>query len=238
MEENINNNNSFPDIYFEFDQSYNPTLKSPSSEFELQFYQTKESLMDIEHYKKFIDNAISRFRHSKTYSHYKAYLIDLGMDRCQLLPNIKNEDGISVEMHHNFLTIYDIALMICEHVINTTGYISTFDLVQLLKEEHKENRIPIVMLSKTAHQMFHNNDEMIIPAKACFGFWAELLCKYYKGITLDIANKVIMFITKSLEVEKLETDYTNKLLTLRNDIINWSYYNTYSQQLKINGVSY
>lgn len=229
--------NEFPDIEFELDQTYNPTIQSPNCEFAIQFEQTRESFMDIDNYKKFIENAVSNFRHSRTYKNYKGYLIDLGLDKCQLLPNIDIESA-TIEMHHNFLTIYDIALMICEHVINTTGHITTFDLIYLLKLEHMENRIPIVMLSKTAHQIFHNNDELIIPAHACFGFWSELLYKYNKGITIDIANKVIMFLQKSLEVEKLGIDYTNKLLTLRNDIINWSYYNQFIEPPKIGMISY
>ena len=242
MEERINrdNGNIYPDIYLNFDQGYNPTLESPNSEFVLQFYQTKETLVDIDIYKRFINNAVNRFRSSVTYKHYKNYLIELGLDRCQLLSNIdmslfeKHKNGI--EMHHNFLTIFDIALMICEHVLNTQGYISTFDLVQLLKEAHKDNEVPIVMLCKTAHQIFHANQEMIIPAQACFGYWMDLLKKYNKGITLEIANKVIIFLNASIEYCKTELDYTNELLKLRDDILDWSRLNVYSNQLTITDI--
>lgn len=242
MEEKINRENGgvYPDIYLNFDQGYNPTLESPNSEFVLQFYQTKESLVDIDIYKKFIKNAVDRFRASTTYKHYKCYLMDIGMDRCQLLPNIdvslfeKHKNGI--EMHHNFLTIFDIALMICEHVLNTTGFISTFDLVQLLKEEHKDNNVPIVMLCKTAHQIFHANQEMVIPAQACFGYWMDLIKKYNKGITLEIANKIIIFLNASIDYCKIGSDFSNDLLKLRDDILDWSRYNTYGNQLMITDV--
>ncbi len=228
---------NFPDIIFDLDVNSNPTLSSPNSEYCIQFRQTKETFIDIELYKDFLDNAISRFRHSRTYKNYKSYLIDLGLNKCQLLPNINTEMNVSIEMHHNFLTIYDIALMICEHVLNTVGSITTFELVMLLKQEHKENRIPIVMLSKTAHQMFHNN-EMVIPAQACFGFWSELLLKYYRGITKDIANKVILFLNKSLEIEKNDIQYNNTLLKLRDHVIGWSNYNEYADTPRISSVTY
>ena len=224
---------NFPDIMFDMDINSNPILSSPNSEYSIQFRQTKESFVDIELYKQFLDNAISRFRHSRTYKHYKGYLIDLGLNRCQLLPNINTEMDITIEMHHNFLTIYDIALMICEHVLNTVGSITTFELVMLLKEEHKNNRVPIVMLSKTAHQMFHNN-EMVIPAQACFGFWSELLIKYYRGITKDIANKTILFLNKSLEIEKNNLEHNEVLLKLRDHVLSWSNYNEYAELPKLN----
>lgn len=245
----INDKKEINNFIVEYDDSYNPTIKSPESLFSLQFYQTRESMMDIEHYKRFLKNAISRFHHSRTYKNYKGYLINLGLDKCQLLPNITMELGDNenskkrsdnlIEMHHNFLTIYDIALLITEHVLNTKGFISTFDLVQLLKEEHKNNRIPIVMLCKTAHQMYHNNQDFMIPANMCFGFWQELLGKYNKGITQDIANKVLMFIQKSIEVEQNNIDFTSNLLQLRDNILEWSGYNEhFGDRLRISGIVY
>ncbi len=235
-------NTPFPDIYFDFDNNQNPTLSSPNSEYSISLKQTKESLIDIDLYKRFIENAVSQFRHSRRYKQYKSYLIDLGLNKCQYFPNITTDilGANGIEMHHNFLTIFDIALMICEHILNTYGTITTFQLIHLLKEEHKENRVPIVMLSKTVHQMFHNNDEFIIPAKQCFGFWIELLYKYNKGITIDIANKVMNFLQKSLEVEKLGTnnEYVNSLLRLRDDIYNWSVYNQYADRARIGEIIY
>jgi len=246
-----NDKKEINNFQIEYDDSYNPTIKSKEALFPLQFYQTKESMMDIEHYKHFLENAISRFRRSRTYTNYKGYLMGLGMDHCQLLPGIKydlldNVEGAPkrrkqnlIEMHHNFLTIYDIALLITEHTLNTKGFISTFDLVQLLKEEHKNNRIPLVMLSKTAHQMFHNNAEFMLPAHMCFGYWTELLEKYNKGITIEIAQKVITYIQRSIEVETNDIDFTNNLLKLRDNILGWSELNEqYGDHLRISTFSY
>ena len=35
-------------------------------------------------------------------------------------------------MHHNIINIHDIAYIITEHILNTVGKITTFDLVELL----------------------------------------------------------------------------------------------------------
>lgn len=226
-----------PGIHVEYDDGYNPTIISPNAEFGLSFYQTRFSLMDVDVYKRFLDNAISRFRHSVTYKKYKGYLMnDLGMDHCQLLSNISGEDA-DIEMHHNFLTIFDIALMITEHTINTTGYISTFDLVQLLKEAHKQNMIPIVMLSKTAHQMYHNNDDMYIPAQMCFGYWIDLLTTYHRGITKKIAYQVLNYIDHSINNTAIDAKTMVSMLELKDNLESWSNYNEYGDTRRIGVIS-
>ncbi len=239
----MENTTEIPDIYYDLDDTQNPTISSPNSEYSIMFKQTKESLLEIDTYKKFIQNAVSQFRHSRFYKQYKSYLIDLGLNRCQYFPNITTDvlGANGIEMHHNFLTIYDIALMICEHVINTEGYITSFDLIHLLKQEHSENRIPIVMLSKTVHQMYHNNEEFVIPANQCFGFWMELLIKYNRGITINIANKVINFLQASIESVRGIADntvYANTLLSLRDNVYNWSIYNQYIDNPRIGQIVY
>ena len=210
-------NNMYDDIFY-YDNGNNPTIVSPNSPFELPFYQTRESLLDIESYKNFLQNAISRFRQSRTYKNYKSYLINLGLDRCQVHGNITNEMA-TIEMHHNVLTVYDIAIIITEHVINTYGKISTFDLVQLLKEEHKANRVQLVMLSLTPHQLFHNNQDFVISNEMCFGNWIEFLEKYNRGLTRDIAYKILFYIQKNITNNGSTDDA--ELLNLRDKILSW-----------------
>lgn len=234
-------NKEVPGIYISYDNNYNPTLRSPNSPFEEHFYSTRDDFMDVDTYKHFIENCIARFRHSKTYTNYKHYLYELGLGRCQLLGNITS-DMAEIEMHHNFLNIFDITLLIIEHLLNTNGYVSTFDVVQLLKDEHKQNNIPIVMLSKTAHQLYHNSDgAMVLPARMCFGFWYKLLQKYSRGITIEMARKVVIFLKKSVEYEQNyieEDDRANFLLSVGDEVKGWSEYNEYCDTMRINGVVY
>ena len=213
--------NEVPDIEVYNSGFDNPTLRSPNSVYELPFYQTRDTLLDIETYRNFLNNAISRFRKSATYKHYKGFLINLGMDRCQFHGNITN-DMATIEMHHNCLTIHDIALIIAEHTINTVGRISTFDLVQLLKEEHKAHRVQLVMLSLTPHQLFHSDPEFFIHPNMCFGDWYSFLEKYKYGITQDIAFKVLFFLKKAIESSE---SCDNDLLKLRDSVKDWSVLN-------------
>ncbi len=206
----------------------NPTLHSPNTPFDIVFAQTRETLIDVELYKNFLDNAIARFRHSRTYKHYKAHLMELGLNRCQFHGNISSDidqEMATIEMHHNILTIFDIALIITEHMLNVNGCITTFDLVELLRREHTQHHVCTVMLSKTAHQLVHSSNDFIIPPSMCFGNWTAFLNEYRTGITRDICFKLIFYI-KAVVDKKLETrESTLKLLKLREDILSWQSYN-------------
>lgn len=186
--------NEYPSI-ISYDKN-NPTLRSPYAAYDLPFYQTRETFNDVDTFRNFLKNAETRFRASKEYKAYKSYLIEsLGIDRCQIFGNITVEDA-DIELHHNVLGLFDICLLIASHIVNTVGIISTFDLVQLLIQEHYENRVGVTFLSKTAHQIYTNDPNGYIPPNMTFGKWWELLSKYRYGITYDIANKIIRYIQK------------------------------------------
>lgn len=212
--------NQYPDI-ISFDEK-NPTLRSPYATTDLFFYQTRESLQDIDICRNFLRNAESRFRASKEYKAYKSYLIEyLGIDRCQIFGNITTEDA-DIELHHNVLGLFDICLLIALHTVNTVGIITTFDLIQLLIQEHYNNRVGITFLSKTAHQKYTNDPNGYIPPEMTFGAWWELLSIYSYGITYEIANKVIRYISK----------YQNQLPTSINipqqeQILSFAHFNEY-----------
>lgn len=218
----MGNYNPVPGIE-SYQENANPVLSSPNSVYAISFYQTRDTLMDIDTYRVFLKNCESRFRHSVTYTNYKGYLIDIGMNRCQVHGYITSDmEGVSIEMHHAILTLFDICLLITEHMLNTVGYVTTFDVVQALKEEHKANNIALVMLSKTPHQMYHaESSQFFIHPSMCFGNWPKLLEKYKLGLTQDVAFKVLYYLKKAIETEGT-TD--NGLLDLREKIKEWSGY--------------
>ena len=110
--------------------------------------------------------------------------------------------------------------MITEHLLNTVGYVTTFDVVQLLKEEHKANNIALVMLSKTPHQMYHaNSSQFYIHPKMCFGNWPRLIEKYKDGLTQDVAFKLLYYLKRAIDEDGTQDD---GLLDLRDKIKEWS----------------
>lgn len=213
-----------PDIFIDNNVN-NPSISSPNALYSISFGMNKEQSYDFEEYKNLIDHAVSEFRHSRTYSHYKAYLMSNGLNMCQLHPHIQNSSEekqmATLEMHHCMLNIHEIATMMSEHYLNSGAIITEFDISEMLRVEHTENRIPIVMLCKTCHQLYHHSYLYVHP-EMIFGRWWELFDRYPLGITRDIANKVVYYLNQASE-EKFEKrkGLNEKLLSLREKMLSW-----------------
>lgn len=203
-----------------YDTEVNPTIHSPSAEYDIPFYITKEYVMDIDLYRNFIKNCVYRFRRSRYYKQYKAYLMDLGLDRSQILGNI-DDTMADIEMHHAILTIFDITLMITEHLLNTVGRATSFDVIQLLIEEHHQNNIPIVMLDKTSHEMLHSDMDNFLPPNQVFGRFWNLVYKYRYGVSMEVAKKLLSYISRYYR------DYPVMNVQVREDIMNFSKFNEF-----------
>lgn len=197
----------------------NPTISSPFSPFVIQFYQTIDSLNNIEDYRVFLKNVESAFRKSREYRAIKSRLIESGMSNCQIHGNL-NSEMVSIEMHHNMLTLFDLAMIITEHMVRTTGKVSSFDVERLLVEAHNNNEVLLVMLSKTPHQVYHANPEFFLPFEMCIGEPAKFLERYKYGITQDIAYKILRYLRQEERNEGKIND--QGLLNIRDQILSWS----------------
>lgn len=212
--------NEFPDI-ISFDEK-NPTLTSPYSDTDCPFYMTKEMLIDVDLFRSFVKNAESSFRASPEYKLYKSYLIEyLGLNRCQVFGNITMDDA-KIELHHNVISLMDMCILITSHVVNTVGYITTFDLITMLIQEHYANNVGVVFLSTTAHQLYHHDEEGYLPPEMTFGKWWNLLSRYKYGITFDLANKIVNYLTKYTNNEVISVHPQ-----LNNVIFSYANYNEY-----------
>jgi hypothetical protein len=215
--------NPIPDIIF-FENNGNPTLRSPNTPYEISFNQTRASLNDPELYEDFLKNIISRFRKSKTYKNYKSFLYDIGLDHSQVHGNISSEMA-SLEMHHNILTVFDIAFVITEWYLNTTGYVNTFDVITVLKRVHTNHMVSLIMLDETTHQAYHGDPMFYIDPKMCTPGWFQFLTQFKEGITKSIAFKIINYMDEAMNHD---TTCDNGLLDVRQHILDWSNNNQYA----------
>ena len=214
----MNEFNPLPNIET-YNDGCNPMIASPSSPYAISFYATRDSLMDTDVYRAFLNNVKIRVRQSVFYKHYKAHVYEY-MDHSQIHANI-NSEMADLEMHHAIMTIFDIALMITEYYLNTVGYVTTFDVVQAIKEEHRQNNVALIMMDETSHEMYHANPNTFVlhPDMCISKKWPTLLEKYKEGITQDLAFKILYYIKRSIEA-----GYTDDqgLLDLRDKIRDWS----------------
>lgn len=205
--------------------AFNPSISHAYAEYDLFFYQTRDTLQDPERYRSFLKSVERQFRASDAYKMYKARLMNMGMDHCQIMGNISAEDSksnVEIELHHNIINLFDICILISKHVLNTVGLISSFDLIHLLIEEHFNDNVGCTFLSVTAHEMYTNDPYAYIPPDMTWGKWWVLLDKYKYGITYDIAKKVIEYINKYNQVMPVSIDIHHQ-----EEILNFAYYNDY-----------
>ena len=205
--------------------AFNPSISHALAEYDLFFYQTRDTLQDPERYRAFLKSAERQFRASDAYKMYKARLMSMGMDHCQIMGNISAEDSksnVEIELHHNIINLFDICILISKHVLNTVGIISSFDLVHLLIQEHFNDNIACTFLSTTAHEMYTNDPTAYIPPDMTWGKWWVLLDRYKYGITYDIAKKVIEYINKYNQLMPVSIDIRHQ-----EEILSFAYYNDY-----------
>lgn len=143
---------------------------------------------DIKQNKKFIKNVESLVRHSKEYNRYIAYLSeDQNLTNDVYMSNISSEDA-TLEFHHYPFTLYDIVeIVLNKHIIekdNITSLSMTKEVMQL----HYDNKIGLVRLSKTNHQLTHAG-KIYIPMDSVFGKVNAFVDEYYKYIFDDQIEK-------------------------------------------------
>ena len=214
----MNEYNPLPNIET-YSDGMNPMIMSPSSPYAISFYATRDSLLDTDVYRAFLKNIEKRVRQSVFYKHYKSHVYDY-MDHSQIHANI-NSEMATLEMHHAIMTLFDIALMITEYFLNTVGYVTSYDVVQTIKDEHRQNNIALVMMDETSHQVYHaNSNTFLIHPDMCISKnWPILLEKYHQGITQDLAFKILYYIKRSIESGCTDDQ---GLLDLRDKIQDWS----------------
>ena len=218
-----------PDINL-YNGEFNPTLLSPNSPFYISFAATEETTQDPDVYRNFLYSAITAFRTSIFYKKYKGYLINLGINCCQMHPNIKvldpeNDEAMAtIELHHHVMTIMDMALIISNAVFRTYGSLTTFDLEELLRMAHKDNMVNVIFLCRSCHELYHNNPNQAfkIPATAGFGNMFGFLEKYKEGITKDFAYKLYYQLKTDLYNADERDEKIKELLKIRDNVIRWS----------------
>ncbi len=128
------------------------------------------------------------------------------------------EGKLSIEMHHGpILTLFDYVSIVVDHLLEEGKMFTTFHVAKIVLEEHFNNNVQVVMLSKTAHETYHA-ENIFINFKQGFGDLNAFLTKYHKGLQ----NEQIMKINRFIEMSKKYDSFDRDLLTLKQNILHWS----------------
>lgn len=196
---------NLPNIQFK-KSTKNPTVDSNTSEFELPFYKDEEYFINFDNFVNFVKAVERMVRTSNAYKRYIKYLIeDIGLTVCQVLPNVDGESA-TVEFHHGpILTLFDYTAIITDYLLAHEKKINTFIVANIVLEEHRNNIIQGVMLSKTVHELVHDN-AIFINTKQAFGDLNKFLTKYRDGINENMIEKINRYIEKCNQYESFDND--------------------------------
>ena len=200
----------------------NPTLDSDTSLFTIPFYKDAEYFANLDNFITFVKAVEKMVRSSKFYSRYVKFIKeDVGLNFCQVLSNIKQEDensDVKIEMHHGpILTLFDYITIMIDYMLYNDIKITSFEVADRILEEHFQNRIQVVMLSQTVHEEVHENN-IFLNTKHAFGDLNAFLEKYKDGISDEQIDKINKYIALC---EKYDS-FDKGVLDLKENIEKWS----------------
>lgn len=107
-------------------------------------------------------NIESMIRRSRSYRNVLRYLKeDCSLRYSLTFPNIDFvEEKLSYEMHH-IITLGSLVILIGSKMISDLKkdeYLLEFDIAKKVIEYHLEDKVPLIMLSKTEHELVHTGE--------------------------------------------------------------------------------
>ena len=130
---------------------------------EISYFKTIEDFVDESSYSRFIKAVENLVRTSTDYKAFIDYIKHtLGLDFCQVFSKIYDNVDATIEFHHGpIFTLYDICEVELTKFIQTGQRINTFRVADSVLDLHFKLKVNGVLLSKTAHEMFHEQDIFI-----------------------------------------------------------------------------
>lgn len=185
-----------------------------------------DTLIDEKFMNKYIKRIESIIRSSFEYRQY-IYILknEINLTKCKFLKNLDVTDSdFSLEFHHYPFTLYDIVaihynelLVKCSTDMSNANLITNpFYIADKITKEHYENKIGLVPLSLTVHELAHNG-LMFIPLNKdyVFGNYNEFIKNHSlegdyisKIEALEKLTKEFEADANSLDLSKLEIHKT------------------------------
>lgn len=167
---------------------------------EFEYSETCDSALDKDNIVKRMEKTV---RGSMEYGDYIQFLRqNVEMDTCAFFKGVskKTNKKIKIEVHHAPLTLYDVCKLILDKAVDTGEEINVLQLARTAMEIHYKNRIGLIPLSKTLHEVVHKSDKLVIPMYMIYGDFLSFMEEYNDYIELE-ENKGIR-----KKIEKLVAD--------------------------------
>jgi len=183
----------------------------------------------------FIKNVEKMIRGSLEYRKYIGFLkTNLNLTKCKFLENvdISNLKKTHIEMHHYPFTLYDIVEIVTDKIDAEGGILNELVVAEEVMKLHFENKIGLVPLTITVHQLVHEG-QLFIPSTFVHGEYKKFM-KEYDEYIIDLHRNYIQSIetntrrmmegtlkfntdilnSKTIEIKDSQRDYDKELYIL------------------------
>lgn len=153
----------------------NVKLTNPET---MQYYVNIEKPKDR---KKFIERIEKIVRSSMEYRDYIRFLKEhIGLDSCIFFQNVSssNKKHVRIELHHEPFTLYDIVSVVVKKFEEEGIPLNDLAIADEVMELHYANKVGLVPLSKTAHEIIHKSNKLMIPLNMVYGNYSEFIEEY------------------------------------------------------------
>lgn len=156
----------------------------------IAYFKTIEDFIDESSFSRFVKSVENLVRTSTDYKAFIDYLKNtLGLDFCQVFSKVSDQYA-TVEFHHGpIFTLYDICEVELTKFIKTGQRINTFRIADSVLQAHFDLKVGGVMMSKTTHEMFHNQD-IFINLRQCIGDVNGYIKEYSKYFSAEMKYKI------------------------------------------------
>ena len=160
---------------------------------------------------KFVKRIENIIRGSLEYRDYIVFLKEnVNMNHCAFFNNIQNEQGstVRIEIHHEPLTLFDIVNAVVNKFLDEGIPLNDLYVADEVMNLHYTNKVGLIPLSKSLHQIIHNSNDIIIPLTMIYGDYKKFIEEYEEYLDENTINKLERKIneTKTINYDKLKNN--------------------------------
>lgn len=151
-------------------------------------------------------------RRSTEYKQYIKFLKDeIDMRCCSYFQNINNKEGkrISIEIHHEPFTLFDITQIVVEKTIYNDEEINPLLIAEEVMRLHYRDMVGLIPVSITVHQLIHDG-KLFVPLQNVYGDYTKFIQEYAECIPTDIHNMLEMKLKISKDIDSVDNSILEK----------------------------
>lgn len=164
---------------------------------------------------KFVKYIEKIIRRSNEYKKYIGFLKrELDLTKCSIFDSIDINElkGVSLEFHHYPFTLFDLVdICLQDKLDKNKMLISPFQIANEVMELHYSNKVGLVPLVVTVHELVHDG-QIFLKSDFINGNYKKFIEKYNSSISEELKEKVNMIESQTKKIDDGLVEYDLSVL--------------------------